>query len=125
MLAAVDRNRRSAAAVSSRTWRERDDDGNITFRGRVRDVIIRGGENIYPDQVESAYRYSPGVAALAVDVLLRPRRARSARSSSSAMSIDCCRSSHRGDCLASCRRTVEAISRNHAGAGAKGDRGVG
>ena len=43
-----------------------DDAGNITFRGRVRDVIIRGGENIYPDQVEAAYRDGPGLAAIAV-----------------------------------------------------------
>jgi fatty-acyl-CoA synthase len=40
--------------------------GNITFRGRVRDVIIRGGENIYPEQVEAAYANVPGIAAVAV-----------------------------------------------------------
>jgi fatty-acyl-CoA synthase len=43
-----------------------DDAGNITFQGRVRDVIIRGGENIYPDQVEAAYRDAAGVVAIAV-----------------------------------------------------------
>jgi fatty-acyl-CoA synthase len=43
-----------------------DDAGNITFRGRVRDVIIRGGENIYPEQVEAAYTDAPGLAAIAV-----------------------------------------------------------
>ena len=37
-----------------------DDAGNITFRGRIRDVIIRGGENIYPEQVEAAYQDAPG-----------------------------------------------------------------
>jgi fatty-acyl-CoA synthase len=43
-----------------------DDAGNITFRGRLRDVIIRGGENIYPEQVEAAYTDAPGLAAIAV-----------------------------------------------------------
>ena len=43
-----------------------DDAGNITFRGRVRDVIIRGGENIYPDQVEAAYTDVPELVAIAV-----------------------------------------------------------
>ncbi len=43
-----------------------DDAGNITFRGRARDVIVRGGENIYPDQVEAAYADAPGLAAIAV-----------------------------------------------------------
>ena len=43
-----------------------DDAGNITFRGRLRDVIIRGGENVYPDQVEAAYTDAPGLAAIAV-----------------------------------------------------------
>jgi fatty-acyl-CoA synthase len=45
---------------------EMDDAGNITFRGRLRDVIIRGGENIYPDHVEAAYRDLPGLLAIAV-----------------------------------------------------------
>jgi fatty-acyl-CoA synthase len=62
----------TAAAIDADGWLHTgdlgsmDDDGNITFRGRVRDVIIRGGENIYPDQVEAAYRDAPGLAAIAV-----------------------------------------------------------
>jgi fatty-acyl-CoA synthase len=43
-----------------------DDAGNITIRGRARDVIIRGGENIYPEQVEAAYTDAPGLVAVAV-----------------------------------------------------------
>jgi fatty-acyl-CoA synthase len=43
-----------------------DDLGYITFCGRLRDVIIRGGENIYPDQVEAAYADAVDVVAVAV-----------------------------------------------------------
>jgi fatty-acyl-CoA synthase len=51
----------TAATIDSEGWLHTgdlgsmDELGNITFRGRVRDVIIRGGENIYPEQVEAAY----------------------------------------------------------------------
>jgi acyl-CoA synthetase (AMP-forming)/AMP-acid ligase II len=43
-----------------------DADGNITIRGRSREVIIRGGENIYPAEVEAALSEHPEVAACAV-----------------------------------------------------------
>jgi fatty-acyl-CoA synthase len=43
-----------------------DELGYITFRGRVRDVIIRGGENIYPEQIEAAYIDANGLDAIAV-----------------------------------------------------------
>lgn len=36
--------------------------GYLTFRGRERDVIIRGGENIYPAEVEEVLVAHPGVA---------------------------------------------------------------
>ena len=38
------------------------DDGYITFTGRAKDMIIRGGENIYPREVEDFLRTHPGVA---------------------------------------------------------------
>lgn len=40
-----------------------DEYGNVTFQGRVRDVIIRGGENVYPAEVEELLAAHPGVAA--------------------------------------------------------------
>jgi fatty-acyl-CoA synthase len=43
-----------------------DELGFITFRGRLRDVIIRGGENIYPDQVEAAYADAAELLGIAV-----------------------------------------------------------
>lgn len=39
-----------------------DERGYLTFVGRVRDVIIRGGENIYPAEVEEVLAEHPGVA---------------------------------------------------------------
>ncbi|MFB4295095.1 class I adenylate-forming enzyme family protein [Actinomadura sp. NTSP31] len=43
-----------------------DADGNVVIRGRSREVIIRGGENIYPAEVEAALSEHPEVAACAV-----------------------------------------------------------
>ncbi|MFC0530028.1 class I adenylate-forming enzyme family protein [Phytohabitans kaempferiae] len=40
-----------------------DEYGNVTFQGRVRDVIIRGGENVYPAEVEELLAAHPGVAS--------------------------------------------------------------
>ncbi|MER7274730.1 class I adenylate-forming enzyme family protein [Dactylosporangium sp. NPDC000244] len=42
---------------------EMDESGYLTFRGRSRDVIIRGGENVYPAEVEEILLDHPGVAA--------------------------------------------------------------
>jgi acyl-CoA synthetase (AMP-forming)/AMP-acid ligase II len=39
-----------------------DAEGYLTFRGRARDVIIRGGENIYPAEIEEILLSHPGVA---------------------------------------------------------------
>jgi acyl-CoA synthetase (AMP-forming)/AMP-acid ligase II len=43
-----------------------DDDGVLTYRGRVREVIIRGGENIYPAEIERVLTTHPSVAEAAV-----------------------------------------------------------
>lgn len=41
---------------------ELDDDGRLRFRGRNKDVIIRGGENIMPEEVVDALMACSGVA---------------------------------------------------------------
>lgn len=43
-----------------------DANGYVAPHGRARDVIIRGGENIYPDEVEYEMRLHPAVSAVAV-----------------------------------------------------------
>jgi fatty-acyl-CoA synthase len=40
--------------------------GNLTIHGRLRDLIIRGGENIYPAEVEEVLIRHPAVADVAV-----------------------------------------------------------
>ena len=42
-----------------------DDDGYIYIQDRIKDMIISGGENIYPAQVESAIYGHPAVAEAA------------------------------------------------------------
>src|SRR5215472_6128982 len=44
----------------------RDESGHLTITGRVRDTIIRAGENVHPDEVEDALLQIAGVADAAV-----------------------------------------------------------
>ena len=39
----------------------RDEDGNYRITGRLKDMIIRGGENIYPKEIEEFIYTHPGV----------------------------------------------------------------
>src|SRR5207342_1462006 len=39
-----------------------DDDGYVSIVGRIKDMIIRGGENIYPREVEEFLHTLPAVA---------------------------------------------------------------
>ena len=43
-----------------------DQNGYVSITGRAKEVIIRGGENIYPAEVENAIRELPAVADAAV-----------------------------------------------------------
>jgi acyl-CoA synthetase (AMP-forming)/AMP-acid ligase II len=43
-----------------------DKEGNVTFRDRKRDLIISGGLNVYPSEVERAIAEHPGVREVAV-----------------------------------------------------------
>ncbi|MGW4128446.1 SDR family NAD(P)-dependent oxidoreductase [Amycolatopsis japonica] len=60
------------AAVLSGGWyhtgdlARRDEDGYFTVTGRIKELIIRAGENIHPTEVENVIRTVPGVADAAV-----------------------------------------------------------
>jgi fatty-acyl-CoA synthase len=43
-----------------------DAEGNLTIQGRLKEMIIRGGENIYPREIEDVIASHPAVAAVAV-----------------------------------------------------------
>jgi len=43
-----------------------DDEGNLSMAGRLKDIIIRGGQNIYPADVENLLAKHPSVAEVAV-----------------------------------------------------------
>jgi fatty-acyl-CoA synthase len=62
----------SAATIDAEGWLHTgdlcsmDDRGYVRFEGRSREVIIRGGENIYPREVEDVYVTHPAIADIAV-----------------------------------------------------------
>lgn len=43
-----------------------DDEGYLRITGRLKDMIIRGGENVYPAEIENFYFSHPKVAEIAV-----------------------------------------------------------
>jgi fatty-acyl-CoA synthase len=45
---------------------ERDDEGNYRIRGRLKDMVISGGENVYPAEVEAVLHEHPAVVEAAV-----------------------------------------------------------
>jgi fatty-acyl-CoA synthase len=69
----------TSAAIDAEGWLHTgdlgsmDDRGVLTFRGRLREVIIRGGENIYPVEVETALATCEGVEEVAVVGVPDPR----------------------------------------------------
>ncbi|MDF0530331.1 long-chain fatty acid--CoA ligase [Tsukamurella sp. 8F] len=60
------------AAIDSDGWfhtgdvGQADDDGYVTVVDRVKDMVITGGENVYPAEVESVLYRHPAVAEVAV-----------------------------------------------------------
>ena len=61
----------TAATISAGGWLRtgdigRMDDGRLYLATRKRDLIIRGGENVYPIEVENRLEAHPGVAEVAV-----------------------------------------------------------
>ena len=63
---------RTAETVDQEGWLHTGDlcsmdaDGNLSIHGRLREVVIRGGENVYPAEVELALGQIAGVAEVCV-----------------------------------------------------------
>ena len=45
---------------------EVDEDGYLYLRGRMKDMIIRGGSNIYPREIEEVLLRHPGIVEVSV-----------------------------------------------------------
>jgi fatty-acyl-CoA synthase len=62
----------TASAIDTHGWLRSGDlgsmdaDGYVQITGRLKDMIIRGGENIYPREIEDVLYTHPGVAEVAV-----------------------------------------------------------
>jgi len=62
----------TASAIDADGWLHtgdlacRDDDGNYRITGRLKDMIIRGGENIYPKEIEEFIYTCPKVSDVQV-----------------------------------------------------------
>jgi fatty-acyl-CoA synthase len=69
----------TARAVDAEGWlhtgdlARRREDGNYRIVGRSKELIIRGGENIYPPEVEEFLHHHPSVAEVAVAGLPDPK----------------------------------------------------
>ena len=67
-----DRAAETAAALMPDGWLRtgdggyRDDEGYLFLTDRIKDMIVSGGENIYPVEVEEVLSQHPGVADVAV-----------------------------------------------------------
>ncbi len=72
MLGYWDEPERTAEAIDAAGWMHTgdiaimDDDGYVQISGRIKDMVIRGGENVYPREVEDYLHTHPDVADVQV-----------------------------------------------------------
>jgi fatty-acyl-CoA synthase len=68
----------TAAAIDGERWLRtgdqatRDVDGYVRITGRIKDIIIRGGENISPKEIEDLLRTHPAVSDVSVYAIASP-----------------------------------------------------
>ena len=55
-----------------------DDEGYVKIVGRIKDMVIRGGENVYPREIEEFLMGHPDIADVQVDRRARPALRRGA-----------------------------------------------
>jgi fatty-acyl-CoA synthase len=66
------RNPEATAAAFRNGWlatgdlAERDEEGDYRIRGRLKDLVVSGGENVYPAEIEAVLHDHPNVAEAAV-----------------------------------------------------------
>ena len=66
------RRRRTAEAIDRARWMHTgdlavmDDDGYLNIVGRIKDMVIRGGENVYPREIEEFLMGHPDIADVQV-----------------------------------------------------------
>ena len=79
MLGYWDDPARTAEAIDAERWMHTgdlgrmDEEGYVDIVGRIKDLVIRGGENVYPREVEEFLYGHPEIAD--VQVIGDPRRA--------------------------------------------------
>ena len=72
MLGYWDKHGKTAEAVDAARWMHTGDlatmdaEGYVNIAGRIKDMVIRGGENIYPREVEDYLYTHPGIADVQV-----------------------------------------------------------
>ena len=80
MLGYWDEPEKTAEAIDAARWMHTgdigvmDDEGYVNITGRIKDMVIRGGENIYPREIEEFLYTHPDVAG-------RPGHRRAGRAS--------------------------------------------
>ena len=72
MLGYWDEPDKTAEAIDAARWMHTgdlatmDDDGYVNIVGRIKDMVIRGGENVYPREVEEFLYTHPDIADVQV-----------------------------------------------------------
>ena len=68
---------RTAEAIDADGWLHTGDlglvgdDGNLRIVGRLKEMYIRGGYNVYPAEVEAVLAEHPSVARVLIDIIFQ------------------------------------------------------
>ena len=85
----------TAAAIDAEGWLHTGDLGRMDARGyvritgRVKDMIIRGGENLFPAEIENAMLEHPAIAEVAVSASPTTSGASRSPASCAAIAVQC------------------------------------